>query len=278
MISLALLTRRTEKMEYLSKELNVVLEAVEEVGQQIMNIYNSDYQVELKADESPLTKADKLSHDLLISRLSTFPYGIISEESENIPGSMSNVYWVIDPLDGTSDFIQKTDEFSIMVALLKDGRPVLGVVYAPALDKLWYALDGKGAYMIENNAERRIYTSEIKDLKDYRFVISRNHFRQEDMDVANRLGITDFRKMGSVGVKFCRISQGLAELCVYKTSKMGLWDDCASHVILKEAGGHVFDVNGEEPSYNLCSRKMESGFIGTNGYNKKPIIEAVKSL
>ncbi len=263
------------------EELRIALEAVRDVGLRVMEIYETDYDIETKNDNSPLTKADRLSHEMLVSRLSSFTYNIISEEADDVLGKdksdgNTGTQWVIDPLDGTSDFIQKTGEFSIMVALLKEGRPVLGVVYAPAVDKLWYGVEGKGAFAVESGVERKIFVSPIKDLEDYRLVISRNHFRQKDKDVADSLGITEFKKMGSVGIKFCRIAEGLAELCVYTTGKMGVWDDCASHIILKEAGGDVFDVNGCEPIYDLKSRKMENGFIGTNGKNRERIIESIR--
>lgn len=256
-------------------EIKTVLEAVREVGKEVMRIYEGDHEVETKDDDSPLTKADRLSHDILNKRLQGFGYGIVSEEAENTDIN-NKMQWVIDPLDGTSDFIQKTGEFSIMVALIDNKEPVVGVVYAPAVDKLWYAIKGNGAYLIENGQEKKINVSETKELSGYRLVISRNHFRQKDKDVADRLGISSFQKMGSVGVKFSSIAQGNAELCVYTTDKMGVWDDCASHVILKEAGGDVFDIDGNEPVYNLESRKMDRGFIGTNGKNKEKIIESIK--
>ncbi|MGM5482608.1 MAG: 3'(2'),5'-bisphosphate nucleotidase CysQ family protein [Nanobdellota archaeon] len=256
-------------------ELNAAIDAAKESGSKVMKVYYSDYKVETKEDDSPLTKADRLSNEILTKRLSKFDYGIVSEEAENIDTNNA-IQWIIDPLDGTSDFIQKTGEFSVMIALVVKSEPVLGVVYAPAVDKLWYATKGDGAYLLSENRTKKINVSQTQNLSDYRLVISRNHFRQNDKDVADRLGITNFRKMGSVGVKFASIAEGEAELCVYTTDKMGVWDDCASHVILKEAGGDVFDIEGNEPVYDLTSRKMDKGFIGTNGMNKGEIINSVK--
>lgn len=257
-------------------ELQTIIPLLREVGKEVMKIYNEDYEVENKDDDSPLTKADRLSHEMLTKKLSSsFDHGIVSEESENL-NQEKNKQWIIDPLDGTYDFIQKTGEFSIMVALIDDNKPVLGFVYAPAIDKLWYALAGEGAYVVEEGEEKSISPSKTEKLQDYRLVISRNHFRQRDKDVADRLGITNFKRMGSVGVKFCGIAEGAAELCVYTTSKMGVWDDCASHVILKEAGGEVFDIEGNEPVYNLETRTMDKGFIGTNGYNKEKILNSIR--
>ena len=115
-----------------------------------------------------------------------------------------------------------------------------------------------------------------EDLKKYRLVISRFHFRDEDKAVADRLGITSFKKMGSVGIKYSRIAEAKAELCVYTTGFLGLWDCCAPHAILKEAGGDLIDIHGNEPEYNFSSLKMENGFIGTNGKNKNEVIDSIK--
>lgn len=261
-------------MKY-EKETEKAISLVKEAGKEAMKIYSGRCEIETKEDESPLTNADKTSHNILVDGLSEFGYGIVSEEAENI-NPKERMQWIIDPLDGTMDFIQKTGEFSIMVALVDNGLPVVGIVYAPALNKLWYAVKGEGAYLIHKDVEKRINVSGIEAVDEYRLVISRNHFKQNDKDVADRLGISRFKKMGSVGVKFCAIAEGKAELCVYTTSKMGVWDDCASHVILKEAGGEVFDIYGNEPTYNLKTRRMENGFIGTTGKNKNKILESIR--
>lgn len=262
-------------MENYAKELKTLLDALKEAGREVMKIYEGEHEVEIKSDDSPLTKADRASHEILTSKLSSFKYGIVSEEGEDfLPGE--TLQWVVDPLDGTRDFIQKTGEFSLMAALLKNGKPLLGAVYAPAVDCMWYASIGKGAYIINSGEEKKIGVSSEKDPANYRFVISRNHFREEDKAVAEHLGIKSFKKMGSVGVKFCTIAQGNAELCVYTTDKLYAWDTCAPHIILKESGGEVFDIYGNEPVYDLENKKMKNGFIGTNGNNKDVVLASVK--
>ncbi|MFW6013710.1 MAG: 3'(2'),5'-bisphosphate nucleotidase CysQ family protein [Candidatus Nanoarchaeia archaeon] len=264
-------------MEKYSKELKILLDALREAGREVMRVYEGEHEVEIKSDDSPITKADRISHRILSSRFSVFNHGIVSEEGEDIY-SERDLQWVIDPLDGTSDFIQKTGEFSLMVALLENKKPVLGSVYAPALDCLWYASQAQGAYLISSGTEKKISVSPHENLANYRFVISRNHFREQDKAVADSLGINSFKKMGSVGVKFCRIAQGDAELCVYTTDKLGVWDTCAPHIILKEAGGNVFDINGGEPVYDLFGKKMKNGFIGTNGKNKDSVLASIKDV
>lgn len=259
-----------------SRELKVLIPLLKNIGDEVMKIYNSDFTHEIKSDESPLTKADLLSEKMLIEKLNEefSDYGIISEETPN----EKDVYekeriWLIDPIDGTSDFIQRTDEFSIMIALLENRKPILGVVYLPAKDVFYFALKGEGAYFKEkDNEAERIHVSEICDINEFRLVRSRNHFSLRDERICENLKIKSFLKMGSVGVKFGAIAKGDAEICYYTTDKMGIWDDASSHIILKEAGGDVFDINGNEPEYDLEGRKMKYGFIGTNGKNKKEIL------
>lgn len=261
-------------MEY-SKELNVLIPLLKDIGKEIMQIYNTDFSHELKDDKSPLTEADLLSDKLLVEKLSKeFPeYGIISEEFENHPQVYSKEkIWILDPLDGTKDFVQKTGEFSIMVALLENRKPILGVVYAPALDKFYFAQKGLGAFLIEGDIEKKLNVSDKCDVDKFTLIRSRNHFSETDENLCKNLEINNFIKSGSVGIKFGKIAEKIGDLCYYTTDKMGIWDDAAAHVILKEAGGDVFDMRGKEPEYDLEGRKMKYGFIGTNGKVDRNVI------
>ncbi|MCF7861789.1 3'(2'),5'-bisphosphate nucleotidase CysQ [Candidatus Woesearchaeota archaeon] len=249
-------------------KFDIAMDAIQEAGEAIMEIYDKDFSVSTKDDKSPITEADNASNEILIKALNKTGYGILSEETGH-QGS-KDTFWVIDPLDGTYDFIQKTDEFSIMVALVNKGKPIFGIVYAPSLEKLYYAVEGKGTFL--NN--EKIKVSEISNPADMKMVISRNHFRERDQNIAKNIGITNFIKMGSVGVKYGAIAEGKAEVCIYTTNKLGLWDCCAPQIILKEAGGLVFDKQGNEPQYSIEEHKMMNGFIGCNS-NKKMILGAI---
>jgi 3'(2'), 5'-bisphosphate nucleotidase len=241
----------------------------------VMKLYKTDFDYTLKDDDSPLTKADMYAHNILFEGLKETGYGILSEEAENF--NVDNEYvWVIDPLDGTKDFIQRTGEFSHMVGLLKNGKPVLGVVYAPAIDIMYYGIVGEGCWKEKGEKVSEIRVTDIDDKSQFRFVISRNHFRKQDKDALDELGITEFKKMGSVGVKFSRIADGKAELCLYTTGFLGLWDCCAPHAIVLSAGGDVFDKFGNELVYDFEGRTMVNGIVGTNGKCKDQIIEAIK--
>jgi 3'(2'), 5'-bisphosphate nucleotidase len=259
------------------QELQEIITLIQRAGNVVMDVYHSDYDIQLKDDQSPVTQADLLSEKTILNGLQGTSHGIISEEAGILPGT-SGLYWVIDPLDGTKDFIQKTDEFSIMIGLLDHNHPLLGVVYAPALDKLWYALEGKGAFVLQKGERKPITVSKEDKLSKYRLVISRNHFRQEDKDVADQLGITSFTKMGSVGIKYAMLAEGNAELCIYTTGFLGLWDCCAPHAILRESGGRIFDRDGNDPVYDLSTKKMTKGFIGTNGKHTDEVLNILKTM
>lgn len=263
-------------------DINILLDIIKKAGDEVMKIYETDFTHETKADNSPLTQADLNSEKVLIEELKiNFPdHGIISEERENdLDVYNKRFIWVIDPLDGTKDFVQKTGEFSVMVALLEDCVPIMSAVYAPVIDKLYFAKKGFGSYLEINNGKiERLSISDIIDMKSARLVRSRNHFNEFDQKLCENLEIKNFIMMGSVGVKFGAIAEGVAELCYYTTDKMGIWDDAAAHIILKEAGGAVFDMDGNEPEYDLEGRKMKNGFIGTNGkIDKNLIIDSIKN-
>lgn len=264
------------------QQINSLHLKLEEIGREMLTIYNSEFSHELKEDNSPLTKADMLSHDMLIKYLKQeFPeFAIISEEDEGTQEIDNNtLVWVIDPLDGTKDFVNKTDEFSIMLALLDTKRePIAGFVYAPALDTLWYAQKDEGAYKVQSNKEELITSSVVNDIKQARLIRSRSHFSSIDEKISLKLQITTFIQSGSAGIKFCKIAQGDGELCYYSTDKMGIWDIAPAHIILKEAGGKMKTISGNELKYDLVNKKMKDGTIGVNSELEiKQIINSINN-
>lgn len=254
--------------------LSTVLEAVQEAGNVVLGYYGGNFSVETKNDRTPVTTADLKAEETLLEGLPTESIGVISEEA-GVSGKLGERYWVIDPLDGTKDFIQGTGEFALMVGLVRNGDPQLGVVYAPAQGKIWYGLKGEGAFLDDDGEVSSIEVSSVGEIEDYRMVVSRNHFREEYRSLADSLGITSFNRMGSLGLKYATIAEGNAELCVYGGGFLEIWDCCAPHLILEEAGGSVFDTAGASPTYSPRNLRMERGFIGTNGKNPEELLDAV---
>lgn len=232
-----------------------------------MGYYKQEYEVNEKSGGSPVTEADYHSERIIIDELKGLDYGIIGEETGLVDGNEDDGYWIVDPLDGTQDFIDKTGEFSIMVGFLHKGDPVFGVVYAPELEKLWYGLHDNGAYKIENRKTTQLHVTGNESLNDFRLIASRNHFGDTDKMIAEELNVKSITRMGSLGIKFSSIAEGISDLTYYTTDRLGIWDVCAPQVILEEAGGKALDVNGKPLTYDLKTRRMANGVVGIGTRN-----------
>ncbi len=161
----------------MSKEVKDVINIAKKAGEKILEIYDTDYKKYEKRDKSPVTEADLISEKIILQGLKKYNYGFLSEEKgDNLRNLNNGKNWVIDPLDGTLDFIQKTGEFSIMVGLVCRGEPILGVVYQPTEDKVYFAEKGRGAYLAYKGAIRKLRVSQISKMEEVRLLSSRNHF------------------------------------------------------------------------------------------------------
>ena len=261
------------------KETQLFLPFLENLSKQILEIYNSDFSHEIKNDNSPLTQADLLVHRELTQFIKkNFPDdSIISEEDEIIPLSYSSRVWVIDPIDGTKDFVKKTGEFSIMIGLLQENKPLFGLVYIPVTGICYSAKIGEGSY-VTKNSKTTVLEVDSSD-SEITLVTSRNNFKEQDQKIVDVLNITKFKTMGSIGVKFSSIANGNANLCFYSTSGLGIWDALPVHVILEEAGGHIFDRNGNSLVYNLQNRTMLKGVIGCSNVEiKKKFLDSYQKI
>jgi len=261
------------------KEIEILKKVIKEAGEAAMSFYDNP-GVNYKEDQSPVTGADLASEKVLLKALSKTGHSILSEESEDdLERLDSKKVWIIDPLDGTKDFIQKTGEFSVMVALVKKGRPILGAVYKPAERKLFYAEKGKGAFLeIEDSNIEKLQVSDISDPSLARMVVSRNHLKSEDAQVAESMKVAGFKKHGSNGLKIGQIAKQKADFFINTTGKMSEWDFCGPEIILTEAGGKMTDIYGEELVYNKEDPKMRGGMVASNGQFHDKIIEAIKNI
>jgi 3'(2'), 5'-bisphosphate nucleotidase len=211
-------------------------------GACIMEIYKRDFVISKKSDESPLTEADLASHHCIIDGLNklTPEIPVLSEESgvdEHIDRMSWQTYWLIDPLDGTKEFIKKNGEFTVNIALIDQGKAVFGVVYAPAL-KVTYWGDTDGAFKEENGQVKPIQVSGIPANGDaWRVVGSRSHQSDEFKAFIKELPQTEITSMGS-SLKLCLVAEGAADLY----PRLGLtseWDTAAAHAVVTAAGGKV---------------------------------------
>ena len=184
---------------------------------------------------------------------------------------------MIDPLDGTSDYIDKTGEFTIMISLIKNNEPILGVIGWPTEKTLFVAQKGSGAFRYSNNEWTKISVSKISDLSLCRTVGSRHHLTDKEKNFIKKLGIVNFTSIGS-SLKVGKISSGEADAYITTTDKMKEWDSAASYCIVHEAGGKMTDMLGNDISYNNKDVYHHNGILVTNGLLHDKIVKEFKKL
>lgn len=225
---------------------------VRQAGIAVMGIYQQDFSITEKADKSPLTEADLAAHHILINGLAklTPETPVLSEESDDSVKEQRlnwSVYWLIDPLDGTKEFIKKNGEFTINVALIKNGVPVMGVVFAPALDVMYWGEFQKGAFKQKgDNAVKSISVAKVPaSAIRWRVLGSRSHPSKAFQVFIQSLPQTDIIVMGS-SLKLCLIAEGMADLYP-RLSPTSEWDTAAGHAIVIAAGGQVLELKSMMP-------------------------------
>ena len=239
-----------------SKELQIALEAAVKAGENIMEVYNSTESInyEKKADDSPLTIADKKSHNTIIDFLKDTEIDIISEESKSIEYQERKYweeYWLIDPLDGTKEFIKKNGEFTVNIALIKNNKPHLGVVYCPVKKILYWNDNDKKVFKREKEETREIKKRKPinENEEGLRVVVSRSHMSEETSEYVNKLTRPELISCGS-SLKFLYIADNKADIYPRFGPTME-WDTAAAHSILNALEIHVINLDtGRELSYN----------------------------
>jgi len=222
-----------------------------DAGEKILEIYQRDFDIVIKADSSPLTEADLAAHQIIAAGLAqlTPEIPVLSEEDANIDWSLRQTwkqFWLVDPLDGTKEFINKNGEFTVNIALIEAGKPVLAVVYAPVLDKLYFA-DREHAYL--TTAEKANIRLQVKAPTDILKVVgSRSHPSPDLAEYLAKLGQYEMVTVGS-SLKFCLIAEGLADIYPRLGPTME-WDTGAGHCIAEKAGAIVCKLDGQALRYN----------------------------
>lgn len=237
----------------LNELLPKVRAAVAEAGAAIMEVYAhpADMEVMDKADHSPLTQADLAANRILMRHLQAMApeIPILSEESEQAPWEERRHWkelWVVDPLDGTREFVARNGEFTVNVALVRNHQPVLGVVYAPALKRWYYAMHQGGAWRKDDEREPvRIQASHKQFDRPWQVVGSRSHRNSAVEDFVAHLGAAEFVGMGS-SLKFCLVADGSADLYP-RMGPTSEWDTCAAQIVVEEAGGQVVNAHTGQP-------------------------------
>jgi 3'(2'), 5'-bisphosphate nucleotidase len=249
---------------HLAALLPRVLDAVAAAGTAILEVYATSHDVEYKADDSPLTRADRAAHEILAARLAAITPGvpILSEEHEAgharaVRGQWRE-YWLVDPLDGTKEFISRNGEFTVNVALVRDHRPVLGVVAAPALGLTFYAAEGVGAFRCEDGGQPTPIRT--RPAADPLVVVGSRSHRGDSLDgVLAKLGRHEMRPMGSA-LKFCLVAEGSADFYP-RLGPTSEWDTAAAQAIVETAGGAVTTLDGAPLRYNERDTLLNPHFM-----------------
>lgn len=236
-------------MEYasLAKQATVI---AHQAGEAIMEIYEKDFAIYEKSDESPLTEADLAAHHCIVAgleKISNFP--ILSEESASIDWDTRKTwqtYWLVDPLDGTKEFIKKNGEFTVNIALIVSGVPVLGIVFAPVLNTTYVGIADQGAYKLVGSERETITPNAFQTGETWRVVGSRSHQSPAIQSLLESLpGETELVAMGS-SLKLCLVAEGKAHLYP-RLGPTSEWDTAAAQAVVEAAGGKVTIIDESEP-------------------------------
>ncbi|SMD34319.1 3'(2'), 5'-bisphosphate nucleotidase [Reichenbachiella faecimaris] len=226
----------------LQPQLEVAKIAAKKAAQEILKIYESgDFSIEAKADNSPLTKADRAAHLAIVAELEKTNLPILSEEGRDISYEERKdweYFWMIDPLDGTKEFIKRNGEFTVNIALIHKNQPILGVVQVPVTRKLYYASEGEGSFVISEEGSQRLKVNGKKlSEKGMKIVASRSHLNEDTEKFMSQFSNPEIVSMGS-SLKLLAVAEGLADLYPRFAPTME-WDTAAAHAIVTEAGGTV---------------------------------------
>lgn len=251
---------------FLSNLLEAVKAAALEAGTELWQLYQSgNYEQQQKSDQSPVTTADLAANAIIIARLSelTPDIPIISEESRLAPLLQRNQwprYWLIDPMDGTQEFVARSGDFAVSIALVEHGWPALGVIYWPKHQVFYYATRGKGAFKQDGSAINKIHVNQFTLGESLKIAVSR---RQPLEPIINLLQLeqnVEYIALGSCSLKSCLIAEGKAD-CYLRLGPTGEWDTGAVQVIVEEAGGQILDSEFTPLSYNQRDTLANPNFM-----------------
>jgi len=281
----------SSKIEY----LDVVIDATIRAGEKIVEVYESNFEVEKKDDNSPITKADLESNSIIKEALLQTRIPILSEEDADDKSRIdSDKVWIVDPLDGTQDFVNRTGEFTVMIGLVENHIPIMGLVYVPTKKILYFAEKGNGAFCytgknhwgwkrrfggwdLTREKWKKISVRNTSEISKCLALVSRHHLSEKEKKMLDHLNIKNTASVGS-SLKVMEIASGNADIYLTNTNKMKQWDTAASHCIISESGGKMTDISGNDLIYNTESVNHENGLLVTNESIHEEVVSKISKL
>tara|TARA_Y100000590_G_scaffold470433_2_gene664863 strand:- start:1666 stop:2472 length:807 start_codon:yes stop_codon:yes gene_type:complete len=267
-------------MSFLNKNTKAVIRISKDAGESILGIYKkSKTDFELKEDRSPLTEADIVSHKTIVRGLRklTPNLPILSEEESEIPFDVRSTwkqYWLIDPLDGTKEFIKRNGEFTVNIALIKNNKPILGVIFVPVTNEVFYGYENGGSFYTKGESKTKKIVVKNNYKEAIRVVSSRSHPNDKLASFLKNIKTSKSISIGS-SLKFCLIASGKADIYP-RFGPTSEWDTAAGHAILKFAGGSILTLKKQELTYNCKESLLNPDFIAS--CNRKMTEEIISSF
>jgi 3'(2'), 5'-bisphosphate nucleotidase len=277
--SVNLVVNHLEQKPSFSEEVGVAIAAALKAGKRVLQYYTeNNFTTNHKEDESPITCADLESNRILMEELGKTGISILSEEEKDFSGRISqSKIWIIDPIDGTSDFVHHTDEFTIMIALIENNQPKLGVIFGPVFDVLYAWEKGRGAYKYKEGLWKKLSVNSLNSIPEVKVLCSRNNLTDAEKVFFEFLKPQLVTPRGS-SFKAAGIASGKAELYLTFTGRIKQWDTAAYYGLVYEAGGKVTDLEGNAFVYNTEDICHANGILITNGVIHDKIVEKIKEF
>lgn len=253
--------KNNDEIKHLLEEVKAIARAA---SREILEVYNTRFDVERKDDKSPLTMADLASHHLICERLHNLTPGIpvLSEESSETDFSVRRQwrrFWLVDPLDGTREFIKRNGEFTVNIALIENHEPVLGVIHVPVTGICYFAVRGEGAYRQDDEKRPVRIRTRTTNAQSLAVAGSRSHGSEKQKAFFERLGDVEMYAIGS-SLKFCLVAEGKVDIYP-RFGPTSEWDTAAAQCIVEEAGGIVTDEALNPLQYNTGESLLNPHFL-----------------
>lgn len=268
----------------MEKKIQIAMRAAIDAGKAILKIYTTDFKIEYKSDQSPLTTADNESHRIISEYLKKTGLPILSEEGKQLPFETRKKwqqFWMVDPLDGTKEFIKKNGEFTVNIALIENHKTLAGVIYVPVTDVLYVGMPAVGAFMLSGTEnfdrtvrqlkEQAVSLPEVVNTETYTVVASRSHLNEETKTYLEKLE-KEYRDIHIVSkgssLKLCLIAEGKADIYP-RFAPTSEWDIAAGHAIVNAAGGNVVLAEDEETELRYNKEQILNPWFIAKRANRK---------